>query len=80
MDPQFSLGGPHPTPRNGTRREGPKVQINPQRPTPAGMELARGDEQGRGGMHHFSTHRHQNKLLEHPEYATLALEGIGAHT
>jgi hypothetical protein len=56
MDPQLSLGGLHPTLKNKTRREGPKVQINPQRSGQAKMELARGDEQGRGGMHHLSTH------------------------
>jgi hypothetical protein len=31
MDPQLSLGEPHPMPRNGTKREDPKVQINLQR-------------------------------------------------
>jgi len=48
MDPQLSLGGPHPTPRNKTKREGPKVRMNPQRPTLAGMELQK--EMSKGGV------------------------------
>jgi hypothetical protein len=40
MVPTFSLGGPHPAPRDGARRKSPKIQTNTQGSASARMELA----------------------------------------
>ncbi len=44
------------------------------------MELARGNEQGRSGMHDSSPYRHESKRPQHSKQATLALESARAHT
>jgi hypothetical protein len=44
MDTRFSKGGSHPASRIGVGREHPKVQMEHQRTSPFGMELARREE------------------------------------
>jgi hypothetical protein len=44
MDTRFSKGGSHPTSRIGAGREHPKVQMEHQRTSPFGMELAKTEE------------------------------------
>jgi hypothetical protein len=60
MDSALGLGGPHLAPRDGAGRNFFKIQTNIQGPTPTRMQLARGKEQRRDGMHHPSSYRYGN--------------------